>query len=222
MAQATEEETASPRRSPLATITAGRASPPLRNRLLRPGNRRLPRRRPPPRSLARVLARVHPPADRPGASSSSVSAGGRPRRESRGVGRATRPLFLAPAAGTSPSENLRKTSTPPARAVTRGGLALDAVRGSRDDAAKRAPSFEFPPERERVEKNLDDPAPAESPLHVPLREDSDADRDDQDDASVGGSSDDDAPEDDRGGARRTRVRTGGRRLIREGFGRQRR
>ena len=204
--------TASPaEESPLATITAGRtlAAPPEQTpppwEQKTPAKKAaaaLPSRECSPVSTLRRIAS--------GASSSSVSAEAGASVDGLGVEsleafeRAMTPLSsLAPAAGTSPSENLSEDldTTPRGRLREEDWLSM-RYEGSRDDAAKRAPSdSESPPERERVEKNLEDDLgpPAESPLHVPLREDSDADRDDQDDASVGGSSDDDAPEDDRGG-----------------------
>ena len=165
-----------------------------------------------------------------GASSSSVSASvdGLGVESLEAFERAMTPLSssLAPA-GTSPSENLSEDldTTPRAGLREEDWLSM-RYEGSRDDAAKRAPSdSESPPERERervrVETNVEDDLgpPAESPLHVPLREDSDADRDDQDDASVGGSSDDDdAPEDDRGGREAdARSNRGGDDWSREGF-----
>ena len=200
--------TASPaEESPLATITAGRtlAAPPEQTpppwEQKTPAKKAaaaLPSRECSPVSTLRRIAS--------GASSSSVSASvdGLGVESLEAFERAMTPLSsLAPAAGTSPSENLSEDldTTPRGRLREEDWLSM-RYEGSRDDAAKRAPSdSESPPERERVEKNLEDDLgpPAESPLHVPLREDSDADRDDQDDASVGGSSDDDAPEDDRGG-----------------------
>ena len=169
-----------------------------------------------------------------GASSSSVSASvdGLGVESLEAFERATTPLSssLAPAE-TSPlsEENLSEDidTTPRAGLREEDWLSM-RYEGSRDDAAKRAPSdAESPPERERerervrVETNVEDDLgpPAESPLHVPLREDSDADRDDQDDASVGGrSDDDDAPEDDRGGREAdARSNRGGDDWSREGF-----
>ena len=219
--------TASPaEESPLATITAGRtlAAPPEQTpppwEQKTPAKKAaaaLPSRECSPVSTLRRIAS--------GASSSSVSASvdGLGVESLEAFERAMTPLSsLAPAAGTSPSENLSEDldTTPRGRLREEDWLSM-RYEGSRDDAAKRAPSdSESPPERERVEKNLEDDLgpPAESPLHVPLREDSDADRDDQDDASVGGSSDDDAPEDDRGGREAdARSNRGGDDWSREGF-----
>jgi hypothetical protein len=173
-----------------------------------------------------------------GASSSSVSASvdGLGVESLEAFERAMTPLSSLAPPETSPSENLlsEDLDTTPRGLREEDWLSM-RYEGSRDDAAKttdaprakkRAPSdadSESPPERERerVEKNVEDDLgpPAESPLHVPLREDSDADRDDQDDASVGGSSDDDdAPEDDRGGREAdARSNRGGDDWSREGF-----
>ena len=233
--------TASPaEESPLATKNAGRtlAAPPEQTpppwEQQTPAKKAaaaLPSRECSPVSTLRRIAS--------GASSSSVSASvdGLGVESLEAFERAMTPLSssLAPAE-TSPSENLSEDldTTPRAGLREEDWLSM-RYEGSRDDAAKttdaprakkRAPSdSESPPERERererVEKNVEDDLgpPAESPLHVPLREDSDADRDDQDDASVGGSSDDDdAPEDDRGGREAdARSNRGGDDWSRDGF-----
>ena len=83
--------------------------------------------------LARVLARVHPPADRlGGVLLVGERLGGRPRRgEPRGVRAGDdAPLFVSrPGGNLALGKPLGRPRHHPARRVTRGGLALDAVRG---------------------------------------------------------------------------------------------
>jgi hypothetical protein len=223
--------------SPLATTTAGRTlaappeqtPPPWEPTPAKKAAAALPSRECSPVSTLRRIAS--------GASSSSVSASvdGLGVESLEAFERAMTPLSSLAPPETSPSENLlsEDLDTTPRGLREEDWLSM-RYEGSRDDAAKttdaprakkRAPSdadSESPPERERerVEKNFEDDLgpPAESPLHVPLREDSDADRDDQDDASVGGSSDDDdAPEDDRGGREADARSNRGGEGSREGF-----